>query len=204
MKENSKLHRFENWLSNTFWYHYKWYYMAALFAVSLILCIAISTLTRVHSDWTVVYAHSGTANPKAVAALDELLAQRLPDTTGNGKLDLTFSEIALADGQSDLRDERGLYYAANDEDIYLILLDEETYALYHSELGFFEEAVYDAQLGLYILLNDYPPKLHTNAEEDYAKFTEEELREVNDEITNQHNARVEEIRALLANWGQTA
>ena len=200
MKENGKLHRFEYWLTNQFWFHYKWYYMAGLFALSLVVCFVVAALTRVHYDWTVVYAHTGAAQPETVASLEEMLSARLPETSGNSRLDVQISEVLLEEDPQALRDERGLYYAADDADIYLVLLDADSYALYHEQLGFFQSPVYDEQTGLYLLLNDRAPTLHTHEEELYEKFTEEELQEVNDEIVDAHNARVSDIRTLLDNW----
>lgn len=201
MEESSKLHRFENWLTNVFWFHYKWYFLAALFALSLALSFLIAALTRVHTDWTVVYVHEGAAQAETSASLEELLRTRLPDMTGRKKVDIVLDEIAMAEGQDALRDEHGLYYAANDPDIYLILADEEALALYRDRLGLLDgQEVYDETLGLYLLLSDTPPTLHSNAEEDYASFSEEELREVNDDIVAEHELRVDKIRTLLDNW----
>ena len=38
----STMEKVEDWLTNTFWFHYKWYYIVGVFVLSLLIMAAVS------------------------------------------------------------------------------------------------------------------------------------------------------------------
>ena len=187
----SRRSQFLHWLENVFWYHYKWYYFAAVFVLVIVLVSVISFATKVKYDWTVQYVHAGLKDPDSVAYLHKRYTEAGTDVTGNGKVQVQIAEHPASDapGRQDLM---GL---VRDSDNILYVLDTETYELYH-ELGYFGEGV-ELGNGLWALLLDTPITPYTWEEFEAYGWTEESWIEANEYRTEQHALMVAEAENVM-------
>lgn len=181
------------WLENVFWYHYKWYYFAAVFAAVLIVVSVVSFVSKVNYDWTVQYVHVGAADPSSSAELRRFFTDHATDTSGNGRVQVLVEEHAgsAAPGR---RDMLGLL---RDADSILFVLDGETLALYRA-LGYFDEAV-PLSNGLWAAVHDAPfEPMPYEMFTDYG-YTTEQVDESNAYLAEQHGLHVAEAKTILQN-----
>ena len=189
----SRWGKLNHWLENVFWYHYKWYYFAAVFALVLILVSVISFATKVKYDWTVQYVHTGLRDPDTLALLYDRYTQAGTDVSGNGKVQVQIVEHF----DSDTPGRQDLLGLVRDSDNILYVLDAETYALYR-ELGYFGEGI-DLGGGLWALLLDTPITPYTLEEFEAYGWTEENWIDANEYRTEQHALMVAEAETVMEN-----
>ncbi len=197
MHENSAYEsrwgKIDHWLENVFWYHYKWYYFAAVFVLVILSVSVISFATKVKYDWTVQYVHSGLKDPDTVAFLQKRYTEAGTDVTGNGKVQIRIAEHF----ESDKPGRQDLLGLVRDSDNILYVLDTKTYDLYR-ELGYFGEGI-ELGSGLWALLLDTPITPYTWEEFDAYGWTEESWIEANEYRTEQHDLMVAEAAVVMEN-----
>lgn len=196
--EPGKMEKIENWLTNTFWFHYKWYFVIGVFLLSLLIMAAVGLASAVSYDWTVVYAHNGAADSAQVEEIRELMESLLPETGKNRRVDVDVVELNRDGGVMEGYGENRLYNYLNDQNTMIYFLDEENYHLF-SELGYFEDAVaVSAMPGLYCTTNDSPVKpLDANSSE-YADYSQEFLDDVYLEYVAEHEELLSKAREALS------
>lgn len=184
-----------HWLENVFWYHYKWYYFAAVFAAVLIIVSVVSFATKVDYDWTVQYVHRGAADPASAAAVKDRFTAAGSDRSGNGKVQVQVQEHfdSAAPGREDL------FGLVRDWENVLYVLDAETMERFQA-LGYFGEGT-DLGGGLYAFVVDTPVVPYTLEEFEAYGYTEQNWRDANEYRDEQHALAVSEARQVLAALG---
>ena len=180
-----------HWLENVFWYHYKWYYFAAVFLAVFIAASLISLLTRVEWDWTVRYVHAGAADPAGVSALKKPFTPVATDESGNGRVQVRVLE-SCDSGDPGRRDLLGFL---RDSENILYVLDGETYAFY-SALGYFPGAV-PLEGGLYAAVHSAEVTPFTVEEYGSYGFTKEQIEESNQWMAQEHDRLVQTGEEIL-------
>jgi len=194
----SAAERFEEWLTNRFWFYYRWYFLAAVFAVTILVFSLIGMTRNVASDWTVVYAHCGETDSAQVEELKELLESVLPETGENRRVDVDVMTLPLPEGGQNKYGALHLYGALNDQDKIIFVLDEAHYQQYTS-LGYFEDGAPIASMpGLYCATNDAPVKTLSALDEKYAEYSQEFLDEVYLEFVAEHERFLSQAKEALA------
>ena len=188
----SRWERWTHWLENVFWYHYKWYYFAGVFAGILLISSVVSFVTRVNYDWTVPYVHVGAADKGSVSALKKTLTAVGTDVSGNGKVQVKVEEYPDT-GDPGRKDLLGLL---RDSANVLFVLDGETLALYQS-LGWFEDAVPMGD-GLWAATHDEPVTPFTLEEYAAYGYTQEQIDDSNEYMANEHARLLGEAASMLA------
>jgi len=186
--------RWSHWLENVFWYHYKWYYFAAVFVGVLVIVSVISFVTKVHWDWTVPYVHAGNADHSSTEMVEKILATMCTDTSGNGRVQVKVEEYPDT-GDPGRKDLLGLL---KDSEYILFVADQETMKLYQ-DLGYFEGAVSIGE-GLWAASNDAPVKPFTLEEFSEYGYTQEQIDESNDYMKAEHLRLMEEADQILRNF----
>lgn len=187
---SSKAEKFEFWMTNYFWYHFKWYVIIPLFIVTVLLAWLISSLVRVNYDWEVVYAHYGASDAAQAGQVEKWAQDAVRSATGSKKSHVRVTELAMEPGA-----ERLVMGALDDYEYVLFLVDGET-AEYYGELGYFLET--DGErfasvepLGLYAAVNDAQYREHSASENKFAGYTEAEMRDLNKLLEKRHGEQVE-------------
>lgn len=193
----SKMERFEDWLTNTFWFHYKWYFLVGIFVVSLLVMSAVGIASAVTYDWTVVYAHEGPADAERAGEIQKLMEDLLPETGKNRRVDVEVIELANDGGVMADYGEQRLYSHLNDQDIMLFVLDEENYRGFE-KLGFFDEAAAMVDMpGLFCAVHDSPVDKLSSEDPRYSDYSQEFLDEVYLEYVAEHEGYLEAVREVL-------
>lgn len=196
--DRSKMEILEDWLTNTFWFHYKWYFIVGVFVLALLIMSAVGLASAVNYDWTVVYAHEGPADSARAEAIQELMEELLPETGKNRRVDVEVIELANDGGVMASYGENRLYSHINDSDIMLLVLDEENYTDF-AKLGFFDEAAAMKDMpGLYCVVNDSPVERLSCEDPQYADYSQEFLDEVYLEMVAEHEGYMAAVRDVLA------
>ena len=179
------------WLENVFWYHYKWYYMAGVFAAVLIISSVIAFVTKVEWDWTVQYVHAGAADPAGVSDLKKLFTAAATDESGNGRVQV---KVVEHPGTADpgRRDLVGLLQSS---DNMIYVLDGETMALYQA-LGYFADAV-PLKGGRWAATHDVAPALFTFEEYAGYGYSQEQIDESNEWMAGEHQRLVDAAGEIL-------
>ncbi|MBO6010348.1 MAG: hypothetical protein J6P71_00945 [Oscillospiraceae bacterium] len=186
---SSKAEKFEFWMTNYFWYHFKWYVIIPLFIVTVLLAWLISSLVRVDYDWKVVYAHYGAADAAQTENVTKWAQEAVRATEGNKKSHVLVTELAMEPGA-----ERLVMGALDDYEYALFFVDGEV-AEYYGELGYFletdgERFALVEPLGLYAAVNDAEYKVHSASENTFAGYTEAEMVDLNKLLAKQHDEQV--------------
>ena len=182
-----KLH----WLENVFWYHYRWYYFAAVFLAVFIIASLVSLLTRVNWDWTVRYVHTGASDPGAVSTLKKQFTAVCTDESGNGRVQVRVLESCDA-GDPGRRDVLGLLL---DSENVIYVLDGETFALYDS-LGWFPVSV-PLEGGLVAAVHSAEVTPFTIEEYGGYGYTQEQIDESNAWMAEQHERLVQTAEGII-------
>lgn len=201
----SSFERFENWLTNTFWFHYKWYFIAAVFGVTLLILILIGLVADTSYDWTVIYSHSGGSDSARCDEIKSSLEALLPETGDNRRVDVRVVELSEGGEALSEYGEKRIYSYLNDPNCVLYILDGETLSEFNA-LGYFENATpLFAMPGLYGATNDSPVQPLSTADERYADYSQSFLDEVYLELVEEHEgfiaAAKEAISALSLQSG---
>lgn len=177
----SRAEQLEDWLANVFWFHYKWYFIAAVFAAALVVMFIAGAVSEVKYDWRVVYLSSETPDPAREKALVRLLEDTLPETGRNHRVDVEL--VNSADGDAG---EPAYGYLEN-QDCIVFLLDEAAKEKY-AKLGFFEDAApVNGEAGLYAALHDSPVKMLSAEDPQYSSYSQQFLDAVNRENIEEHD-----------------
>ncbi|MDD6188276.1 MAG: hypothetical protein PUB32_01700 [Clostridiales bacterium] len=196
--ELGRMEKIENWLTNTFWFHYKWYFIIGVFLLSLLIMAAVGLVTSVSYDWTVVYAHNGAADSARAEEIRELMESLLPETGKNRRVDVEVVELSRDGGVMESYGENLLYSHLNDQNTMIYILDEENYHIF-SELGYFADAVaVSAMPGLYCTTNDSPVKPLDAESPEYADYSQEFLDDVYLEYVAEHEELLAKAREALS------
>ena len=197
---SSKAEKFEFWMTNYFWYHFRWYVIIPLFIVTVLLAWLISSLVRVNYDWEVIYAHFGEPDPAQVESVTEWAQQRVRSVTGSKKSRVRVTELSMKPGA-----ERLIMGALDDYEYSLFFVDKET-AEYYGSLGYFLEI--DGErfapvepLGLYAAVNDAEYKEHSPSENKFAGYTEAEMRDLNEILAREHDEQVAQAVEVFRSAG---
>ena len=184
----STMEKVEDWLTNTFWFHYKWYYIVGVFVLSLLIMAAVGLASAVTYDWTVVYAHDGTADGAVVEKIQEMMEDMLPETGKNRRVDVKVVELTDSeDGVMETYGEQRLYSHLNDQNVMIFVMDKENLDTF-AALGYFEDAVAMKELpGLYCATNDAPVERLSCEDPRYSDYSQEFLDEVYLEYVDEHN-----------------
>ena len=196
--ELGRMEKIENWLTNTFWFHYKWYFIIGVFLLSLLIMAAVGLVTSVSYDWTVVYAHNGAADSARAEEIRELMESLLPETGKNRRVDVEVVELSRDGGVMENYGENLLYSHLNDQNTMIYILDEKNYHIF-SELGYFADAVaISAMPGLYCTTNDSPVKPLDAESPEYADYSQEFLDDVYLEYVAEHEELLAKAREALS------
>lgn len=193
---SSKAEKFEFWMTNYFWYHFKWYVIIGLFIVVVLATWLVSSIVSVEYDWEVVYAHYGVSDAAKTQQVADYAQKLTRSVTGDKKAHVRVTELCMSDGA-----ERLVMGALENYKYVLYFVDEET-AQYYGDLGYFMEsggrrfAPVDS-LGLMAALNDAEYKYHSADENEYSAYTEAELKDLNALLSQEHDAQVEQAAKIF-------
>jgi hypothetical protein len=191
-RKQNRFTRLEDWLTNMFWYHYKWYFIIGVFALSLLIMSVVSFVKNVDYDWTVIYAHIGAGGSDKTAEIKDSFETNGSDITGNGKIQIAVTE-ALFDKQKG-------YYSLSGEltnsDNIIFVMDDAVIKLYQS-LGYFKDAVYIDDLELWAGINDVPVKPYKL--EDFAgyDYTQEDIDDSNSYRQGEHDKLITAAEMII-------
>ncbi len=201
----SRFQKFENWLTNMFWFHYKWYFLLGVFVFTLLILAAISALTTANYDRSVVFAHTGQKDAELVRKVGDYITQELSDYSDGEIRKVAVYEIPGAEIEAAQNGQKNFYTALTDSDYILMLVDQEIFELY-SGLGYFEQlpdspqgekSVLIESLGLYAVVNNGPIDKISLDELSDDSITQEDVDEVNAELQSEHDALVDEVLVFL-------
>lgn len=204
--------RFEDWLTNSFWFHYKWYFILAVFGVTVLILALVGLAGQVEYDWRVVYAHYGQEDPAACKELKGLLEGVLPETGKNRRVDVELVDLAYGgpapgtgSGESaDLMAENGeyrLYAFLEDQNCYLYILDADTFKRF-SGLGYFSDGRPLGSLPrYYAATNDAQVKLLSASDPAYSDYSQDFLDDVNAEYAQEHEELLAIARETVGKLG---
>ncbi len=198
----SSFERFEHWLTNSFWFHYKWYFILAVFGLTLLILALVGAASHVEYDWKVVYAHYGQEQPDTCRELQSLLQKELPETGKNRRVDVEILDLAYGEGDPAEDGEYRLFGYMRDQDCQIFLMDEAFYTAF-SALGYFKDGrVLAAYPGLYAATNDAPVKVLRADDPNYSDYSQEFLDEVNVEFAQEHEELMAAARSALDKLGK--
>ena len=188
---------FESWLTNTFWFHYKWYFIAAVFGISILIMILVGLATRSSYDWTVVYAHYGAEDGESCDRLAALLEDALPETGKNRSIDVKVIDLACGEDAMSAYGERLLYSYLHDQNSMVFILDDGFRKCF-SSLGYFPDAAeLSAMPGFYSATNDSPVLPLSAEDEQYSDYSQDFLDDVYDEYVAEHAGLLAKARSVL-------
>lgn len=134
---------FKNWFENVFWYHYKWWFLAGVFAVALIIFIAAEAAGNEKYDMTVVFAQNGGMTEEQAQTVLDSIADSIGDLNGDGEIKLSYVSVDLSmengsmNGQTVTMQDRLILYMT-DEECSLFFIENSTAEVYCS-MGYFED-----------------------------------------------------------------
>ena len=198
----SKMEKLEDWLTNNFWFHYKWYFIVGVFALSLLIMAAVGVASKVNYDWTVVYVHDDIANEENVKVIEKMMEDLLPETGENRRVDVKVVEMAdTSEGRMAAYGEQRLYSHLNDQNVMLFVMDKVHYDTF-AALGYFEDAVEMKELpGLYCATNDSPVERLSCEDPRYCDYPQDFLDEVYLEYVEEHEGFMAAAKAVIAAVG---
>ncbi len=133
MDENKEKLPFKKWFTDVFWYHYKWWFIAGVFAITLIVCITVEALGNEKYDFTVVFGISGTVSEEYMEEFESVVGEAVGDLDGSGDVNIRVVSVDVSNSENG-RDVSALGVSENTEEnnqsrMLLYLIDEE-YTLY--------------------------------------------------------------------------
>ncbi len=202
----SRFERFEYWLTNIFWFHYKWYFLLGIFVLTFLVLTAFQALTTVNYDRTVVYAHMGTVNQQKTEEVRTYVQDVADAFTGGKEKLVDVFEIAGSD-EASKNGQRNIYAAFTSSDYALMLIDKPFLDLY-SAMGYFEQipgldpgdkCVYIESLDLYAVVNKGQVKQYTMAEAiaKGVEMTEEELIKINEDLQKEYDDYIDQTIEMV-------
>ena len=76
---------FKNWFDNVFWYHYKWWFLGAVFLIALIVFIAVESAGNEDYDMTVIFAQDGDVSEQQAQIVLDAISDSVGDLNGDGR-----------------------------------------------------------------------------------------------------------------------
>lgn len=187
---DDKKESFEHWLTNSFWFHYKWYYLLAVFALTFIVLTAVRLLSRTDYDVRLCYISEAAADE---AQVQKIISEFTEYGNRNGnKISVGVTNKLLKNA----RGERQFFEPMDDSDEYLYLLDAPSMELC-GNLGYFPDAVWLPNLSLYAAARDVPIVPYTKADFPDVDYTQEQIDDTNTFRMAQHEAQLETARTLI-------
>lgn len=187
---DDKKESFEHWLTNSFWFHYKWYYLFAVFALTFVVLTAVRLLGRVDYDVQLCYISETAADEaqvrKVIAAFTEC------GNKNGDKISVGVKNKLLGNAHG----ERQFFEVLDDSDEYLYLLDDSSMELC-GNLGYFEDAVWLPSLSLYAAVRDVPIVPYTKDDFPDVDYTQEQIDDSNTFREAQHQAQLRTARAMI-------
>ena len=195
---SSKAEKFEFWMTNYFWYHFKWYVIIPLFIVTVLLAWLISSLVRVNYNWEVVYAHYGEPDAQMTDEVTEYAQELVRSVTGDKKAHVRVTELSMENGA-----EKLIMGALDNYEYTLYFVDAET-SEYYGSLGYFEEIdgrrfAEASRLGLFAAVNNAAYREHSIDENEFAGYTEPEMHDLNILLSNEHDEQVAQSAEVFRN-----
>ena len=89
-------HTPKGWLDN-FWYHHKWAFLGALFAVTVAVVLVVQLLTRDLPDYRLVLMTEKSYMPPQIEQLEELLEAYGQDLDGDGKVEVAIQNSCIGE-----------------------------------------------------------------------------------------------------------
>lgn len=138
---------FRNWFENVFWYHYKWWFLGAVFLVALIVFIGIESAGNEDYDMTVVFAQSDSISRQQAETVLDAISESVGDLDGNGEVNLNYVSVGLGMSYSQMtsqgvsmQDMLMLYMV--DSECSLFFIDDEI-SMAYCAMGYFEDKLSD-------------------------------------------------------------
>ncbi len=94
-----KMKRFLHWFQNSFWFHYKWHTLGALFVGVLVILFVIDMVNKENPDFSYIVAFEGYALPDLLTGIDRSAEEVLSDINGDGKVIVSGEALGLDDSQ---------------------------------------------------------------------------------------------------------
>ena len=138
---------FKNWFENVFWYHYKWWFLAAVFVIALVVFIAVEAAGNEKYDMTVIFAQNGGITEEQANIVLDAISDSVGDLNGDGEIKLNYASVDLTaedgsmNGQNVTMQDRLLLYMT-DEECALFFLEQDISSVYIS-MGYFEDKLTD-------------------------------------------------------------
>ena len=193
-EKQSRFAALESWLTNMFWYHYKWYYIVGIFIASLLILSAISFIKNVDYDWTITYAHIGIPSSDESERIRSAYKLSGTDVTGNGKVQIGLSEDTI----NQKTGYYSLYGELNKADNMIFTMDDATLKLYQG-LGYFKDAVYIDGLGLWAGINNTPIELYTLGDFAGYNYTQANIDDANQKRQEEHDKLIIDAKTIVNN-----
>lgn len=134
---------FKNWFDNVFWYHYKWWFLGAVFLIALIVFIAVESAGNEDYDMTVIFAQDGDVSEQQAQIVLDAISDSVGDLNGDGKTLLNYQSVNFSGEVSQgftMQDRLILYMT--DEECALFIIENEASANYCA-MGYFEDRLSD-------------------------------------------------------------
>ena len=116
---------FRDWFDNVFWYHYKWYFLAAVFVLAVVIFIITDSPGKENYDMTVVFVQSGDVAESQAAAVLDGIADAVGDVNGDGEVKLNYAYVNMGESSAD---KGASGYSPTDQ--LLVYLTGDEYALF--------------------------------------------------------------------------
>jgi hypothetical protein len=144
---------FKYWFENVFWYHYKWWALAAVFVIAMVVFITVESCGQEHYDMTVVFVQDGDISTDQAQSVLDAISGSVGDLDGNGEVKLNYVSINVGDS-SENSSSSGTYGAqtvSNEDRILMYLTDSDNALFFVNEavsesycaLGYFDDALSD-------------------------------------------------------------
>lgn len=138
---------FKSWFENVFWYHYKWWFLAAVFVIALVVFIAVEAAGNEKYDMTVIFAQNGGITEEQANIVLDAISDSIGDLNGDGEVklnyasvDLTVEDRSMSQQNVTMQDRLILYMT--DEECSLFFIEQDTSSAYCS-MGYFEDKLTD-------------------------------------------------------------
>lgn len=181
---------FEHWLTNTFWFHYKWYWLFAVFALTFLVLTVVRMARNVDYDVELCYISEKAADE---AEIGKIMADIRESGDRNGdRIKVGIENIPL----KSTRGERLFFENLKNPDEYFYLLDEASLKLCNA-LGYFGNAEWIPGLSLYAAVRDVPIRPYTKEDFPDVDYEQEQIDRSNEYRQEQHKAQLANAQAII-------
>ena len=138
---------FQHWFVNVFWYHYKWPLLIGVVVLGIIVFITVDSLRKERYDTTVVIATDYYVDETQLDALDQVLKPVVGDIDGNGKVNICYAVLYVANTEVGRENQERMYLYMSQQDVGLYLMSENVSDAYtNPELEYFTDSLSDMGL----------------------------------------------------------